>query len=460
MIDRLVLFGATGDLVGRYVLAALAALHAAGELPTSFCVVATGRTQLDDETFRDVMAEQLAQHAAAVPVASRDALGEMTRYRQVNIVDTGSVAAVIADVASGDSTAPIAAYLALPPGLFAPTVQTLCAVGLPVGSRVVVEKPFGEDFASAVELNELLAELCGRIGESGAFRVDHFLGLASVQNLLGTRLSNRVLGPVWNSTHVEQVDVVWEETLGLEGRAAYYDQAGQLRDMIQGHLLQVLCLLTMEPPARMRGPELRDAKVSLLRSVRPPARADMANSTRRGRYTAGRIGERELPSYVDEPGVDPERDTETFAEVTFEIANERWAGTRFVVRTGKGLGRPTMQVIARFRPVADHSDGKTPTPNELHIGLADDDTITLYLNGASAGAPPQLAPISLSGGPPASTLPPYGRVLLDVLTGDSTLSVSGAEAEIAWRIVEPVLAAWDDDEVPLAEYRAGSTGPS
>ena len=167
--------------------------------------------------------------------------------------------------------------------------------------------------------------------------------------------------------------MVWEETLGLEGRAAYYDQAGQLRDMIQNHLLQVLCLLTMEPPAALRDPDLRDAKIALLRSVRPPARADMANLTRRARYTAGRIDDRDLPSYVDEPGVDPDRGTETFAEVTFTIDNDRWEGTGFVVRTAKGLGRPRMQAVARFRPVQGHTpDGAAlaPVPNELRSAWA------------------------------------------------------------------------------------------
>jgi glucose-6-phosphate 1-dehydrogenase len=408
------------------------------------------------------MADQLHRYAAAVPPANRDALALATRYRQIDIDDPGSVGLLVADAASGEREAPIAAYLALPPSLFAPTVRALCTADLPPGSRIVVEKPFGEDLDSAVALNALLAQACGDAGEWGAFRVDHFLGLASVQNLLGMRLANRVLEPVWNSTHIEQIDVVWEETLGLEGRAAYYDQTGQLRDMIQNHLLQVLSLLTMEPPDALREPELRDRKVALLRSVRPPPPAKMAELTRRARYTAGRSGDRELPSYVHEPGVDRERGTETLAEVTFDIDNERWTGTRFVVRTGKALSRPRMEVVARFRPVPQQTssgDTPTPAPNELHIGLGEDDAIKLHLNGAAADAPPHLAPLTLTGQPPASSLPPYGRVLLDVLTGDSVLSVRGDEAEQAWRIVDPVLQAWAEDRVPMLEYEAGSTGP-
>jgi glucose-6-phosphate 1-dehydrogenase len=398
-----------------------------------------------------------------VPEESRDWLVRAIRYRQVDVSDPDSVGDAVRDAVCGGKGAPVAVYLALPPGLFAPTIRTLCLGGLPPGSRVAVEKPFGEDLDSAVELNGLLARLCDSDGECGPFRVDHFLGLASVQNLLGMRLANRVLGPVWNSAHVEQVDVVWEESLGLEGRAAYYDSAGQLKDMIQNHLLQVLCLLTMEPPEVIRYPELRDCKIALLRAVRPPRRDEMAALTRRARYTAGRIGDRDLPAYLDEPGVDPARDTETFAELTLAIDNERWSGTRFVVRTAKALGRPRMQVVARFRPVADRtgtSSGSVPRANELRIGLDEPGTITLQLNGAAAGSPLDLAPVTLSGHPPPSALPPYSRVLLDLLNGDSTLSVGAEEAEEAWRIVSPVLQAWADDLVPMLEYPAGSTGPA
>jgi glucose-6-phosphate 1-dehydrogenase len=349
--------------------------------------------------------------------------------------------------------------LALPPSLFAPAIRALGTLKLPEGARIVVEKPFGEDLDSAVALNALLAKTCG---ESAVFRVDHFLGLASVQNLLGMRLANRVLGPVWNSTHVEQIDIVWEETLGLEGRATYYDRAGQLKDMIQNHLLQVLCLLTMEPPDALGEPELHDAKVALLKAVRPPDPSQMAAKTSRARYVAGRIGDRQLPSYVNEPGVEPARGTETFAQVNFEIDNERWKGTRFVVRTGKALRQPRMEVVARFRPVLQRacSGNTAPPPNEMHIGLGERGPISLHLNGAVAGAPPQPARLTLAGQPPPSTLPPYSRVLLDVLTGDSALSVRDDEAEQAWRIVSPVLQAWADNRVPLLEYKAGSNGPT
>jgi glucose-6-phosphate 1-dehydrogenase len=460
IIDRFALFGATGDLAARYVLPAVAALHAAGELPDSFSIVAAGRGRMDDRAFRHHVADRLRHHAAAVPDGSRNAVVAATRYQQVDIGEPSNVARMIAGAASGEPTAPLAAYLALPPSQFGPALRALSAVGLPAGSRVAVEKPFGEDLHSAVALNLLLARLLGG-DEAAAFRVDHFLGLATVQNLLGMRLANRVLEPVWNGSHVERIEIVWEEMLGLEGRASYYDRAGQLKDMIQNHLLQVLCFLTMEPPTSLFGSELRRRKVDLLRSVRSPDPAKMAEVTRRGRYTAGRLGDRDVPSYVDEPGVDPERSTETFAEIALEIDNERWAGTRFVLRSGKAMTRPRMEIVMRFRdsPLRGTGGMAAPLSNELRIELGEQGEIALQLNGAAAGAPPHPAPIKLRGQPPDAPLPPYSRVLLDLLKGDSTLAISGEEAEEAWRIVTPVLEAWADDRVPMSEYPAGSMGP-
>lgn len=459
-IGRLLLFGGTGDLSMRYLLPALAVLLAAGELPEGFGVVGAARGHLSDEDFRDRVADALRRHAGAVPAPHRDALVRATRYRRVDVDDAGSVGRAVAEALSDRPDAPLAAYLALPPDRYAPTVRALCAARFPSGSRIVVEKPFGADLGDAVTLNALLARAGGG-DERATYRVDHFLGLASVQNLLGMRAANRVLDPVWNSTHVEQVEIVWEETLGLEGRATYYDRAGQLRDMVQNHLLQVMCLLAMEPPVGLGDPGPGERKIDLLRTVRPPAAADMGRLTRRARYGAGRLGDREVPSYVDEPGVDPARGTETFAEVTFDIDNARWSGTPFVVRTGKALRRPRQEVAVRFRPAAGHPPSDRATvPNELHVALAEPGAVTLHLNGAAAGTPPRPARLTLAGEPPESTLPPYSRVLIDVLDGGTEFSVRGDEAEQAWRIVTPVLQAWAAGHVPMQEYAAGSDGPS
>jgi glucose-6-phosphate 1-dehydrogenase len=467
VIERLVLFGATGDLAGRYLLPALAALSAGGQLPDGFEVVGAAQQDWDDDAFRKAAAEQLAEHGADVPESARDAVVRMLRYRQVDLDDKGSVARAVCPDPAGtpETTAgdPVAVYLALPTRLFTPAVSALGALGLPEGSRIALEKPFGDNLESAIALNRLLVDVTGVAGEHEVFRVDHFLGLATVQNLLGMRLANRVLEPVWNSAHIEQVEIVWEETLGLEGRAAYYDRAGQLKDMVQNHLLQVLCLVAMEPPASLGERDLRDRKLDVLRSVCPLRPEQMTARTRRARYTAGRLGDRDVPDYVDEEGVDPARGTETFAEVELELDSWRWTGTRFLLRTAKAMGRERQEVVVRFRPVPrlPFGDAAPPPPNELRIGLDVNEPgdLVLHLTGHAAGSPPQLLPLTLSAELPVPELTEYSRVLLDILDGDSNLSIRGDEAEQSWRIVTPVLEAWAAGEVPLEEYPAGSDGP-
>lgn len=454
MIARLALFGATGDLAGRYLLPALAALYSAGKLPQGFRLVGAARTKLDDEAFRRYAAHDLEQHARDVPKADREALVKLLSYRSVDFGNADSVGEVL-----GESDDPAAVYLALPPGVLVTAVVALGEVGLPQGSRVVLEKPFGEDLNSAVMLNALLARVAGVEGERAVFRVDHALGLATVQNLVALRFANRVVEPLWNSTHIEQVEILWEETLALEGRASYYDTAGALKDVVQNHLLQVLCLLAMEPPLSFEERDLRDHKVEVLRSVCPLTPEDIAR-TRRARYTAGKIGHRQVPSYIDEEGVDPDRRTETFAEVGLELNSWRWAGTRFVLRAGKALGKRRKEVVVHFRPVpkTPFGDARDCKPNQLRIGLDGPWNLSLDLTGSAAGSPPRLAPLTLETNLPAPDLPAYSRVLMDVLQGDSRLSIRGDEAEESWRVLTPVIDAWAEGKVPLQEYPAGSGG--
>ena len=416
MIERLVLFGATGDLAGRFLLPALASLRAAGRLPDGFQVVAVGRRELGD-----------------LPEARQAALRSLA-YRQADVADPDAVAAAI-----GGPDRPVAVYLALPPRAFPDAVRALAAIELAPGSRVALENPFGEDLESAVGLNRLLEDVWGEAAEQRVFRVDHVLGMATVQNLLAMRLANPNVEAVWSGAHIDQVEILWEETLALEGRAGYYDHTGALKDVLQTHMLQVLSLLAMEPPVRPGERELHDRKLEVLRSVRP---VDIGR-TRRARYSAGPLA----PAYADEAGVDPRRGTETYAAVELELDCERWAGTRFLLRAGKALSRRRKMVVVRFRGTAG---------NELRIGLDGPEDIALQLRG---GTPSEPAPLTLSAPPPASELPAYGHVLLDVLTGGSELSVSGDEAEQAWRVVTPVLEAWSAAAVPLGEYPAGSPGP-
>jgi glucose-6-phosphate 1-dehydrogenase len=298
VISRLAIFGATGDLTARYLLPGLAALRAAGHLGDGFILTGAARHGLDSAEFQRWAAAQLGRHAGHLPTSARQAIVSAARYQQADVTDPASVAAVIA----GDE--PLAVYLALPPAVFPAAVTAIHEAGLPPDSRIVLEKPFGEDLDSAIELNRLLAET---VPEQAVFRVDHFLAMTTVQNVLGTRLANRVLEPIWDAAHIAEVDIVWEESLALEGRAGYYDGAGALKDMLQNHLLQLLCLVAMEPPISLSERDLRDRKMDVLRSVRPLTDADVTRRTRRARYAAGRIGDRQVPAYVDEEGVDPAR---------------------------------------------------------------------------------------------------------------------------------------------------------
>ncbi|HEX8860206.1 MAG TPA: glucose-6-phosphate dehydrogenase [Actinomycetes bacterium] len=451
MIDRLAIFGATGDLTARYLLPGLAALRAGGHLGDRFELTCAGREDWDSEQFRNWAAAQLDRHGGAWPTSARQAIVASARWQRADAADPAGVASAIA----GDG--PVAAYLALPPVVFPLAVSTLHQASLPAGSRIVLEKPFGEDLDSAVELNRLLADL---VPEQAVFRVDHFLAMSTVQNLLGSRLANRILEPIWNSAHIAEVEIVWDERLTLEGRAGYYDGVGALKDMVQNHLLQLLCLIAMEPPISLGERDLRDRKVDVLRTIRPLTADDVVRRTRRARYLAGRIGDRQVPAYVDEEGVDPARHTETFAEVELELDNWRWAGTIFRLRSGKALGQDRKEVAVHFRPVPHLPLGHSgeALPNALRFGL-DPERLTLDLTGIGSRAH-TLVPLTLTAQVEPPDLPAYGRLLLDVLNGNAALSIRGDEAEESWRVLAPVLSAWTKDQVPLQEYPAGSDGPA
>lgn len=450
MIERLVIFGATGDLTARYLLPGLAALRAAGHLGDGFQLTGAGREDWHGDEFRRWATAQLDRHAAQLPAPAGQAVVSSSGYRQADVTDPAAVAAVVAD------DGPVAAYLALPPAVFPAAVSALHEAGLPPGSRIVLEKPFGEDLDSATRLNRLLADL---VPEQAVFRVDHFLAMTTVQNVLGTRLANRMLEPVWNAAHIAEVDIVWDESLTLEGRAGYYDGAGALKDMLQNHLLQLLCLVAMEPPISLGERDLRDRKLDVLRSVRPLTDTDITRRTRRARYTAGRLGDHDIPAYTREAGVDPARRTETFAEVELELDNWRWPGTIFRLRTGKALRRDRKEVAVHFRHVPHLPLGHSGEvqPNVLRFGL-DPETLTLDLTAIGAHAH-TFAPLTLTARIDPPELPAYARLLLDVLDSNAALSIRGDEAEQAWRVLTPVLSAWSTDLVPLEEYPAGSDGP-
>jgi glucose-6-phosphate 1-dehydrogenase len=430
----LVLVGATGDLAGRFLLPALARLLAAGRLPDDLRVVGAAPQDGDDASFRRHVEARLAAHATGVPVGVQQALLERLTYHRLDLATPVGVAEVLRS--AGDHRVPIV-YLALPPDLFSPALRALRAAGLPPGSRVVVEKPFGEDLAGAVALNAALAEATS--SGSDGYRVDHVLGMPRARALLDLRAPGTVLAPLWDGEHLQQVDLLWEETLGLEGRASFFDGTGAVRDVVQNHVLQLLALVAMELPTDADGCDLRARTLALLRAVPPLTAQQVPARTRRGRYTAGRLvgTETPVPSYTEDEGVDPARGTETYAELVLEVDTPRWRGTRFVLRAGKALAAPRKALRLHPRPGV-HLPGAGGGPLVLEL---DEPGTT----GPDAGVSGELLA--------------YTAVLEDVLSGGAALSVSAEAAEQTWRIVEPVLRSWAAGAAPLLEYPAGSPGP-
>ncbi|MEZ5220520.1 MAG: glucose-6-phosphate dehydrogenase [Ilumatobacteraceae bacterium] len=438
-MTRLIVFG-TGDLTTRYLLPALAELVAANALPDGVSVTVAGRREMSTTDLLDGLEGR------------GDRLPDLT-YRRANPTDAAAVRALVGNGAPDD---PVVAYLALPPSVFADAVDALGAAHLPAGSGIVVEKPFGDDAESAAALNRKLLAV---VPEERVFRVDHFLGKQTAHDVLTLRFANSVFEPLWNHRHIASVEIVWDETLALEGRAGYYDGTGALRDMIQNHLLQLLCLVAMEPPDRLSGDAVGARRVEVLRATRPWDAAAAAHNVR-GRYVAGQVGDREVPSYVDEDGVEPGRGTETYARVTFAVATPRWSGVPFVLRSGKAMSTDRHEITIRFRsapPVGFCAD--EVSPNVLRFGV-DPTRVTLDAVLTAGHGVFATAPVELSSRAHEPSLSAYATVLAGVLGTEDVLSVRGDEAEEAWRVVEPVLEAWHHGVVPLVEYPAGSPGPT
>lgn len=453
MIKTLAILGASGDLTARFLMPAIVRLHEAGQLPERFRVIGLAQDDWDARLFRRHLEQKLGATASNVDHPSRDAVLSATDYHHVDVTNRDQLSKILGTVID-----PLVAYLALPPTLFEPAVRTLAALQLPKGSKLVLEKPFGTDLASAQQLNRLLHE---SFPEQDVFRLDHFLGKQTVQNILGLRFANRIFEPLWNAQHVERIDIVWDETITAAGRASFYDGTGALRDMIQNHLLQLLALMAMEPLHTLDERTLRDRKVDVLRAVRRLASEEVARQTVRGRYGRGIIDGQEIPAYLEEKGVKPGSATETFAQVMLSIDNWRWAGVPFLLRTGKALGRDRREIVIHFRAVPHLTFGQKsqPQPNTLKIELAPD-RIALSVNVNGPGDLCDLEPVVLDSAFASGGLPAYARLLLDVLNGDPMLSIRDDEAEESWRIVEPILAAWADERIPLDEYPAGSAGPA
>lgn len=482
----LVVFGATGDLTRRKLVPALHSLDAQGLLPEHFALVGVGRRPLGDPAFKSGLQEGLRQFAGSEDkVWGR--LADQVRYFQGDYDDPSSFRELAQLLASLDAEHGTAGnrlyYLATPPEAYAVIAEQLGRAGLggtwKAGwARIVVEKPFGRDVDSARLLNQQLHKV---FREEQIFRIDHYLGKETVQNILVFRLANGIFEPLWNRQYVDHVQISISERIGLEGRGLYYEESGALRDMVQNHLLQLLCLVAMEPPASFDANAVRDEKVKLFHAIRPFDAQSVLENVVRGQYAAGRVDGQNAPAYRAESGVAAESQTETYVAMKLMIDNWRWAGVPFYVRTGKRLPKRATEVAVVFRP-APHSafrrtDAGTLAPNELVLRIQPDEGIGLQFATKVPGPNIRTQDVfmdfsygSFSAHPPEA----YERLLLDAALGDAALFTRRDEVEAAWDLVTPVLRGWGrvdtadamaggavgNRDVPLHSYEAGSWGPA
>jgi glucose-6-phosphate 1-dehydrogenase len=445
-IDTLIILGAGGDLTSRLLLPGLASLLASSR-GDAVTVIGVDRAEITDAAWQ----QKVSVAFATTPSSLGTTVAEKSRYLRGDATDADDLRRVL-----GEAEGRIALYFALPPAVTILVVKALATIDLPTGIVFALEKPFGTDLASARALNRRLETL---VPEEQVFRVDHFLGKSTVLNLLGLRFANRIFEPLLSAPNVEKVEITFDEQLALEGRAGYYDKAGALTDMIQSHLLLVLALTTMEPPASVDADDLRGGMAQVLRATR--AWEKDGTSSHRAHYTAGTIDGRSLPAYTAEEGVDPARGTETLAEVTLAIDNWRWAGVPFVLRSGKALGGAKQEVVITLKDVPHLPKGLhgASGPSQLRISMKPA-TLELDLRINGEDDPFVLEKVVLASDMRSGELNAYGEVLAGLLDGDPTLSVRGDVAEECWRIIAPFVRAWAKDAVPLDGYSAGSSGPS
>jgi glucose-6-phosphate 1-dehydrogenase len=472
----LVLFGATGDLARRMLWPSLFALHRDGLLPANFQLVGAATSQLSHEQIVARIKEGILQSANA-KLYDDDAFATFVRrvrYVSVNAQAPGGLEPLRALLkpesqpdADSSGANGIVYYLSTGPQLFGPICLALRDSGLVDSqSRIVVEKPVGSDSASANRTNEAIA---AAFHESQVFRIDHYLGKETVQNLLALRFANAIFEPLWNSSAIEQVQITVAETVGVDGRWNFYDATGALRDMVQSHLLQLLCLVAMEPPASFTPSAVRNEKVKVLWSLRPITGAAVGTHTVRGQYGAGFSGGQSAPGYHEEAGANANSDTETFVALRAEIDNWRWAGVPFYLRTGKRMQRRSSEIVIQFKSAPFNifaEIGASLAPNVLLIKLQPEEMITLTLMHKKPGLNEvQLGQVGLNlsigdAFPQGRRRIAYERMLLDVLRGNSALFVRRDEVEAAWKWIDGIIEGWRSTGHKPKPYSAGSWGPS
>ena len=465
-VSTLLLFGATGDLAHRMLLPSLYGLHADNLLPDNFRIVCTARSELDDEQYRASAVEALKEH---VPGGFYDPKAALIFSRRLSYVamDATRPEGFKRLAKTIDPEAGLAIFLSTAPSLFKPTIDGLASAGL-CGARVrlALEKPLGTDLASSREINDAVANA---FPEERTFRIDHYLGKETVQNLLALRFANSTFEPLWNSTYIDHVQITVAETIGLEERGAYYDGAGALRDMVQNHMLQLLALVAMEPPVEFDATSVRDEMVKVLRSLRPMRPDDVGTHVVIGQYGDGAVGGQPVDSYVAELGKDSA--TETFIALKAHVDNWRWAGVPFYLRTGKRLAARKTEIFIQFKCVP-HSifaaRGARTKANKLLISIQPNENIRLLVMAKTPGLDREgirLREVPLDVGLADAFADhrrriAYERLLLDLIDGDPTLFVRRDEVEAQWHWVDGLRAAWKEAGLAPISYGAGSWGPS
>ena len=465
----LVIFGATGDLAHRKLLPAIYNLAHEGGLPEGFNLIGVSRSEMSDDEYRAIARDAIKEHSRRQPDDQvLEKLLERVRYVP-GTFDVDSVFERLKEeLDQFDEEAGIAFnrifYLSTAPNFFALIVKKLGEHKLHRHSeadvRVVIEKPFGTRLAEALQLNR---ELLAVLHESQIFRIDHYLGKETVQNMLAFRFANGMFEPIWNRNFIDYVQITAAEDLGIGRRAGYYDEAGALRDLVQNHMLQLLSLLCMEPPVTFDADEVRDEKVKVLHAVEPPP----PDAVVRARYTAGMAEGKEAVGYLEEDGVPEDSRTETDVALRLEVDNWRWAGVPIYLRTGKRLARKVTEIAVTLKPVphlAFEAEGSVGVqPNQIILAMQPNEGVSISLGAKIPGTRMRIRPVNmeflygtsfLSQSPEA-----YERLILDAMRGDATLFTRNDEVEAQWRIIDPIIEAWEKDDRPLPTYPAGTQGP-
>ncbi len=470
----LVIFGASGDLTRRKLVPALYDLACIGCMNPKFEVLGTGRTHMTSEEFRTRMRGEAAV-SKDVRNYSEEKWADFEKrlfYIMGDVNDAEfypRLAGKLEEMRNSGSSGNRLFYVSTPASVAHPIIQGLGAAGLnhnPNGwSRIVLEKPFGHDVSTARELN---ATVLRTFSERDVYRIDHYLGKETVQNMLVFRFANSLFEPVWNRNYIDYVEITAAETVGVENRAAFYEETGALRDMVANHLLQLLAITAMEPPIAFDADAVREQKVQVFRSIHPMSRDEVARRTVRGQYGPGEIDGQPVPGYRQESGVSPNSSTETFVAVEFHVNNWRWAGVPFYVRTGKRLPRQLTEVRVHFKRTPQALFARTPDeqvePNVVVISIQPDEGIVLQFGAKKPGGQMQVVPVqanfsyrtAFDGNTPVA----YETLLLDAMRGDPTLFTRGDEIEAEWSIITPIEEAWAQLPPPqFPNYAAGSEGP-